>query len=297
MTRTRPRTRHASRGGTRPAGRWCQGTRPRAAWFGALDGQYIELWPPTRTSVLIGPATSSHRGPLTVDLQWLDRAGGLGFVGQVTMFRAWEGAVRSLRWVLAAVVIGVSLAPASLAVAQSASPAASAGADLGLMSLFPGELKGAPVTAQVVQGPEAIAQLEPTRLDAVRALLAEQAKTPDDLAIGFADLFNAAGRDGNILALQVRGADAAGFGIPLLLTIQGSPDMTVGQHPTVLAGKDVLLLDVPGVEAAEAIYAYTHDDIAWFLRATTCTSSTSVSACATEGVDQALLEEMLGKLP
>ena len=212
-------------------------------------------------------------------------------------FRAGEGSVRSLRWLVAALVIAVSLAPASPAGAQSGSPAASAGEDLGLMSLFPNELKGAPVTAQVVAGPEAIAQLEPTKLDAVQALMAAHAKTPDDLAIGYADLFNAAGRDGNILALQLRGADAAGFGIPLLLAIQGSPDMTLGQEPTVIAGKDVLLLDVPGVEPAEAVYAYTHDDIAWFLRATTCTSSTSVSACATEGVDQALLEEMLGKLP
>ena len=205
--------------------------------------------------------------------------------------------MRSLRSVLATLVVAACVMPASLATAQSPTPTASAGGDLGLSALFPTELKGAPVTVQVVTGPASIAQLEATRADGVHALLTAQGRTDDDLAIGYADLFDAAGRDGNILALQVRGGDAATFGLPLLLAIQGAPDMTIGRTPTTIAGKDVLVLDIPGVDAAEAVHVYTHDDIAWFLRATTCTASTSVSACATQGVDQPLLEEILAKLP
>ena len=87
------------------------------------------------------------------------------------------------------------------------------------------------------------------------------------------------------------------FGLPLLLAVQGAPDLTIGQTPTTIAGKDVVVLDIPNVDAAGTVHEYARDDIAWFLSATMCTSSTSVSECATQEVDQALLEEILTKLP
>jgi hypothetical protein len=169
--------------------------------------------------------------------------------------------------------------------------------DVDLAALFPTQLRGAPVAVQTITGRDIAAQMGDAAADAMSAIVAEQGLTLDDLSIGVADLFNAADRDGSIIAIRLRGADAGTFGIPLLLATQGAADLPVGRTQDTVAGKEVLVLDIPGVDTAQAIHAYTRDDIAWFVRATTCVSYTPERGCEMEEIDQPLLEEILGALP
>jgi hypothetical protein len=169
--------------------------------------------------------------------------------------------------------------------------------DLDLAALFPTQLRGAPVTVQTITGPDIAAQLGSAAAEAVSAVVAEQGRTIDDLSMGIADLFNAADRDGSIIAIRLRGADAATFGIPLLLATQGASDLPIARTPATVGGRDVLVLDIPGVDAASSIHVYTRDDIAWFVRATTCVRYTPERGCEAEERDAPLLEEIFGALP
>lgn len=169
--------------------------------------------------------------------------------------------------------------------------------DQDLASLFPSQLRGAPVEVQTLTGQDVLDQVSGPAADAISSVVAAQGRTIADLSLGVADLFNAADRDGTILAIRLRGADAATFGIPIVLAFQGAPDLSIGQQAATVAGKDILVLDIPGLEPAQTIHAYFHGDVAWFVQAKTCTTYTPAKGCDAEAIDQPLLQEILGKLP
>ena len=167
--------------------------------------------------------------------------------------------------------------------------------DTDLASLFPTELKGAPVTVQTLAGPDLASQLgDPGSIDAI---LSGQGRTIDDLSVGVADLFDGDDRSGSILAVRLRDTDAATVGIPLLLALQGASDLDIGQTPATIAGKDVLVLDIEGRDPAVPVHAWTHGDVAWFIQADTCVRYTPEQGCEASEVDRPLLEEILSKLP
>lgn len=177
-------------------------------------------------------------------------------------------------------------------------PAPTPMSDTDLGSLFPTELKGAPVSVQTLAGQDLVAQLGgPDGMGPIDTVLAAQGRTVDDLSIGVADLFDANDRSGSIIAVRLRDTDAAAVGLPLLLALQGASDLEVGQTPATVAGKDVLVLDIPGRDPGVPIYAWSHGDVAWFIEAETCVRYTPEQGCEASEVDRPLLEEILGKLP
>lgn len=185
--------------------------------------------------------------------------------------------------------------PADLA---NPTPAPTPLGDTDLGGLFPSELKEAPVTVQTVAGADLAGMLgDPGRLELIESVLAEHGRTFDDLSMGVADLFNANDRSGSIIAIRVRGADAASFGIPLLLAVQGVPDLPIGQTRTTIGDREVMRLEIPGRDPAVPVFAWTSGDIAWFIESETCVRYTPEQGCEDSQVDQPLLEEILAKLP
>lgn len=174
-------------------------------------------------------------------------------------------------------------------------PEATPTGDTDLASLFPTQLRGAPVTVQTLAGEDVAAAVgDPEGLATV---VAAQGRTMDDLSIGLANLFNANDRSGSIIAIRLRGTDAASVGIPLLLALQGIPAMPIDQTAVSIAGKDVLELAIPGRDPAVPAYLWTSGDVAWFVVADTCVTYTPEQGCQESAVDRPLLDEILAALP
>ena len=144
----------------------------------------------------------------------------------------------------------------------------------GLADLFPDEIGGIPVDVTSLSGQQVLAGAGGPDADApitrITEALTSMGKTIDDLGLGYTTVVdNATGAFALVVALQVRGADAATLA-PLVMPLFTSAFLTTFSDPqeavTQVDGRDVIMVtDGPPADTRNKAYVYPKDDVVWLV--------------------------------
>jgi cyclophilin family peptidyl-prolyl cis-trans isomerase len=166
------------------------------------------------------------------------------------------------------VITGASLEQVTLPPEPSPVPAPSFVGDPELVSMFPAQLGGAPLSVRSFTGQELLAQsgADSPGLQELIATIETQGKTLDDLTLASASAETDAGL-ADIVAIRVKGADANAFMTRLGALITGYANIQA--TPGEVAGKQVsVLTDGPDNGQARS-YGYANGEVLWILQTTT----------------------------
>ena len=157
---------------------------------------------------------------------------------------------------------GASAAPAASLAAVASAPAGSSVPTVGLDTLFPATLGGAPADVLLSNGKAAFASYDPSFVSSMNDILVAHGKTIEDLTVANA-IFTAKGQQWLVTAYQVPGLDAAVTETlfdPLIAAFYPKAkraEMTIGGKPVTL------LSNGKYSPKGRFLYMYLKDDVLW----------------------------------
>jgi cyclophilin family peptidyl-prolyl cis-trans isomerase len=177
------------------------------------------------------------------------------------------------------VITGASVEQVTLPPEPTALPEPSFVGDPELAAMFPAQLGGAPLSVRSWTGRELLAQAGggSPGMDEMEAALETQGKTLDDLTLASAQTETNRGF-ANVVAIRVKGADAASFLTRLGALITGYADLQA--TPGQVGGKQLSVLTDGPDNGQGRSYGYGNGEVLWLIQA-----------------DDPLLEELLAALP